>query len=185
MTSAHLTNKQTKKMHGAQEVFGGDGLYCFWWQYHMYRPISKFIKMHTLNIFNFLYIKHACVKVAQSCPTLCNTMDYTVHTILQAIILKWVAIPFSRGSSQPRLNSGLPHCRQILYQLSHQGSPTIFKGHTTIFKGIWRYWVLGTGALGWPRGMGWGGRRERGSGWGTHVHPWQIMSMYGKINTIL
>ena len=42
------------------------------------------------------------VKVAQSCPTLCNSMDYTVHGILQARILKWVAIPFSRGSSQPR-----------------------------------------------------------------------------------
>ena len=42
------------------------------------------------------------VKVAQSCPTLCNCMNYTVHGILQARILKWVAIPFSRGSSQPR-----------------------------------------------------------------------------------
>ena len=37
-----------------------------------------------------------------------------------------------------------------------------------------RYRMLGTGALGWPRGMGWGGRQERGSGWGTRVHPWQI-----------
>ena len=34
--------------------------------------------------------------------------------------------------------------------------------------------VLGAGALGWPRGMGWGGRREGGSGWGTHVNPWLI-----------
>ena len=42
------------------------------------------------------------VKVAQSCPTLCNPMDYTVHGILQARILEWVAFPFSRGSSQPR-----------------------------------------------------------------------------------
>ena len=32
--------------------------------------------------------------------------------------------------------------------------------------------VLGAGALGWPRGMGWGGRWEGGSGWGTHVNPW-------------
>ena len=39
------------------------------------------------------------VKVAQSCPTLCDPMDYRVHGILQARILKWVAIPFSRGSS--------------------------------------------------------------------------------------
>ena len=34
--------------------------------------------------------------------------------------------------------------------------------------------VLGPGALGRPRGMGWGGRREGGSGWGTHVNPWLI-----------
>ena len=33
---------------------------------------------------------------------LCNPMDYTVHGILQARILEWGAIPFSRGSSQPR-----------------------------------------------------------------------------------
>ena len=32
-----------------------------------------------------------------------------------------------------------------------------------------RYWMLGAGALGRPRGMVWGGRREEGSGWGTHV----------------
>ena len=42
------------------------------------------------------------VKVAQSCPTLCNPMDYTVRGILQARILEWVAFPFSRGLSQPR-----------------------------------------------------------------------------------
>ena len=36
------------------------------------------------------------------CPTLCDPMDYTVHGILQARILQWVAFPFSRGSSQPR-----------------------------------------------------------------------------------
>ena len=42
------------------------------------------------------------VKVAQSRPILCNPMDYTAHGILQARILKWVAFPFSRGSSQPR-----------------------------------------------------------------------------------
>ena len=42
------------------------------------------------------------VKVTKSCPTLCNPMDYTVHGILQARILEWVAFPFFRGSSQPR-----------------------------------------------------------------------------------
>ena len=41
------------------------------------------------------------MEVAQSCPTLCDPMDYTVHGILQARILEWVAFPFSRGSSEP------------------------------------------------------------------------------------
>ena len=34
--------------------------------------------------------------------------------------------------------------------------------------------VLRAGALGRPRGMGWGGRWEEGSEWGTHVNPWLI-----------
>ena len=42
------------------------------------------------------------MKVAQSCLTLCNPMDYTVHGILQVRILEWVTFLFSRGSSQPR-----------------------------------------------------------------------------------
>ena len=41
------------------------------------------------------------VKVAQSCPTVCDPMNYTVLGLLQARILEWVAISFSRGSSQP------------------------------------------------------------------------------------
>ena len=46
-------------------------------------------------------------EVTQSCPTLCNPVDCSppgssVHGILQARILEWVAISFSRGSSQPR-----------------------------------------------------------------------------------
>ena len=40
-------------------------------------------------------------KVAQSCLTLCNPMDYIVRRLLQARILEWVAFPFSKGSSQP------------------------------------------------------------------------------------
>ena len=45
--------------------------------------------------------------VTQSCPALCNPIDYSlpgssVHEILQARIAKWVAIPFSRVSSRPR-----------------------------------------------------------------------------------
>ena len=42
------------------------------------------------------------VQVTQSCLTLCDPMDYTVHGILQARILEWVAFSFYRGSSQLR-----------------------------------------------------------------------------------
>ena len=46
-------------------------------------------------------------EVAQSCPTLCDPMDCSlpgssVHGIFQAIVLEWIAISFSRGSSQSR-----------------------------------------------------------------------------------
>ena len=37
-----------------------------------------------------------------------------------------------------------------------------------------RYWILGASALGRPRGMVWGGRREEGSGWGIRVYLWWI-----------
>ena len=64
-----------------------------------------------------------CVLVAQTCPTLCHPMDCSppgpsVHGILQARILEWVAIPSSRRSTQGS-NPCLPHCRQMLYCLSH------------------------------------------------------------------
>ena len=42
------------------------------------------------------------VKVTQSRPTLWDPVDYTVHGILQARILEWVAFPFSRESSQSK-----------------------------------------------------------------------------------
>ena len=59
-------------------------------------------------------------KVAQSCLTLCNPMDCSppgssIHGILQARILEWVAISFSRGIFPTQgSNPGLPHCRQTL-----------------------------------------------------------------------
>ena len=59
------------------------------------------------------------VRVAQSCQTLCDPLNYTVHGILQAGILEWVAFPSSRGSSQPSwIGSSQPSW--ILYQLSQR-----------------------------------------------------------------
>ena len=62
------------------------------------------------------------VLVAQLYPNLCEAMDNSlpgssVHGILQARILKWVAIP------NPGIKLDLLQCREILYHLSHQGSP--------------------------------------------------------------
>ena len=71
------------------------------------------------------------VKVTQSCLTLCNPRGCSlpgssVHEILQATILEWVAVPFSRGIFPTQgSNPCLLHCRRILHHLSHQGSPGI------------------------------------------------------------
>ena len=66
-------------------------------------------------------------EVAQLCPTLCDPMDgslpgSSIHGIFQARVLEWVAISFSRGTFLTQgSNPGLPHCRQTLYSLKHQG----------------------------------------------------------------
>ena len=63
------------------------------------------------------------VRVTQSCLTLCHPTDYTVHGILQARILELVAFPFYSGSSHTGIKPRSLALRQILYQLSHKGSP--------------------------------------------------------------
>ena len=79
---------------------------------------------------------HACLctQSLQSCPTLFDPMDYnppcsSVHGILQARILEWVAMPSSRGSSPPgdwtHVCLCLLHCRWILYPLSYLESPFV------------------------------------------------------------
>ena len=88
------------------------------------------------------------VKVIQSCPTLhnhtdSNTPGSSVHGILQARTLEWVAISFSRQPSHPRdWTCVYLHCRWILYHLSHQGTKLIVCNRlSTFFKEN----VLGTG----------------------------------------
>ena len=78
------------------------------------------------KLFHYHTGLYVCVKVTQSCLTLCNSMDYTVHEILQAGILEWV-FPFSRGSSQPGDGTQVSHiagrhvCIHILILLVSQG----------------------------------------------------------------
>ena len=51
------------------------------------------------------FLEKVKVRVAQSCPPLCDPTDYTVPGILQARILEWVAFPFSRDLPNPGIES--------------------------------------------------------------------------------
>ena len=106
-----------------KKIFNAD---CFW----------SFLLFLAL----FLFLK---VKVAQSCPTFCDPMDYTFYGILQARILEWVAFPFSRRSSQPRdwtqvfcIAGGF-----FNWLLKHKGSPRILE---------WVAYPFSSGSS-WPR----------------------------------
>ena len=61
------------------------------------------------------------VKVTQSCLTFCDPTDYTVHGILWARILEWVAFPFSRGSSQARDWTQVSHIAGGFFTAEPQG----------------------------------------------------------------
>ena len=80
------------------------------------------------------FINEWKVKVAEPCQTLCDPMDYTVRGILQARILEWVGPSLLRGIFPTQgSNPGLPHCRWILYQLSHK-----YKKRVTVKRGHWK-----------------------------------------------
>ena len=76
------------------------------------------------NLVYLLSLSYEHAKSLQLCLTLCNPMDcslpgYSVHGILQARILEWVAIPFTRGFSQPRDRAHISYVfcigRRVLY----------------------------------------------------------------------
>ena len=69
--------------------FGVSSPTYLWWYFFSLKINSK-TKLHRVQLF--------------ATPT-----DYTVHGILQARILEWVAFPFSRGSSQPRGQTRVSH----------------------------------------------------------------------------
>ena len=91
--------------------------------------------LHSFNLKIYMYKMCVCVKLLQSCLTLCDPMDCSppgssVHGILQARILEWVAISFFRGSSQPRDQTCISYVsctgRWIFYHLHHLRSPNIY-----------------------------------------------------------
>ena len=78
----------------------------------------------------FFTVLCVCMLVTQSCQILCDPLDggspsdSSIHGILQARILEWVAISLLQGIFLTQgLNLGLLHYMQILYCLNHQGSP--------------------------------------------------------------
>ena len=88
--------------------------------------ISQDISCHVYSAFVCV-----CVLVAQLCLILCNPMDCSppgssVHGILQARILEWVAMPSTRGSFRPRNLTWVSCIAGGLYHLSHQGSTRKF-----------------------------------------------------------
>ena len=90
-------------------------------------------------------MKSENVLVAQSCLTLCDPMDYSppgssVHGILQARILEWVAISFSRGSSQPRDQTGISCIVDSFFTIWTTGEA--FK--ITIMRKIWFPYEIST-----------------------------------------
>ena len=73
--------------------------------------------------------------VVHSCPTLCDPMDYTVHGILQARMLEWVAFPFSRGSSRPRDWTWISHIAGRCFTIwATWEAPTITKITCQVFS---------------------------------------------------
>ena len=71
-------------------------------------------KKHTVKSVFIPFVNESESEVAQSCPTLCDPIDCSapgssVHGIFQPIVLEWIAISFSRGSSQPRAQTWVSH----------------------------------------------------------------------------
>ena len=68
-------------------------------------------------------VKKVKVRIVQSCPTLCNPVVYTVHGILQARILEWVAFPFSRDFPNPGIEPRSPPLQADSLLAEPQGKP--------------------------------------------------------------
>ena len=86
------------------------------------------------------------VKVAQLCPAICDPMDYTIHGILQARILKWVAFPFSRRPlPNPEIEPKSPTLQAAFWPAELQGKlQNTGMGSLSLFQ-----WIFPTQELNW------------------------------------
>ena len=126
-----------------------------WWEAFW----SSLVGLNSPNILHPIPLPSVCAELLQSCPTLCDSTDCSlpgcsVHGILQARTLEWVAMPSSRGSSQSRdriyLSPVSGTGRQILCHWHHLGSPPLPYAYSI-------YLLLTTGHI-WQNLLGWPGR---------------------------
>ena len=95
--------------------------------------------------FSPIWWRRGRMLVAQLCLILCNLMDYSplgsyVHAILQAIILEWVIISFSRGSSQLRDQTHVSCIAGRVFTICASREAAIWWEHTQLFTSVsWRY----------------------------------------------
>ena len=74
------------------------------------------------------------VKVAQWCLTLCNPMDYTVHGIIQASILEWVAFPSPGDLPNPGIELRSPTLQVDSLPDEARGKPAVFGAFHFLYK---------------------------------------------------
>ena len=97
-------------------------------------PRSKYLLISWLqSLSQWSLWNLAKVKVARLCLTLCDPMDCSlpgssVHGILQARILEWIAVPFSRGSSQPRHWTQVSHIAGGFFTKLQLGNLSLLQG---------------------------------------------------------
>ena len=99
------------------------------------------VSSEAFNLLFSIFVCMLCVLVSQLCPTLCDPMDCSsVHGIFQARVLEWVAISFSRASSQPGIEPRSPALQADSLPTELQGK--IFNIYFYLLIFIWLLQVL-------------------------------------------
>ena len=125
----HKESDMTERLHSLTQSWDDSFHNCLIASPYSVNVIPSLI-IDYINYLSYFPTKITTVraKLLQLCPTLCDLMNHSlpgssVHRILQAWILEWIAVPSSRGSSQPRDWICYISCigRWVLYHSSHHG----------------------------------------------------------------
>ena len=121
------------------------------WQFIFWFCFQILLYIHGLNIFDvFQSIAVCCAQSLELCPTLCNSTDhcptgFSVCGIIPARILEWVAIPYSRRSSQPRDRTYISYIGgQLLYHWATSEVPI------SLYLSSKEYWEMADKLLFFP-----------------------------------